>query len=47
MVEMDLGLLCPSLVTLRLLISSGYSVFASKLSPQNRQHVQRATGLSS
>ena len=47
MVEMDLGIICPCLVTFRPLIRSAFLVFSTYLSPATRARLERATGTSS
>ena len=45
--EMDLGILCPCLVTFRPLIRNGYLVFAAQLSPRTRERIERISHVSS
>ena len=42
---MDLGVLCPCLVTMQPLLRHGFVYVSSQLSPRNRSRMERATGL--
>ena len=43
---MDLGVLCPCLVTMQPLLHHGFVYISSQLSPRNRSRVERITGTS-